>query len=246
MQQHYLFIDESGGTNYQNVQHMISAVVVAERVQALKHLVRDARRNRKFRLGKGALHAADDPPEAVEWVLRRLAALEETQLLVQVFDKEWWWNRGVDTGDGKENKSVYNLLIAGAATLAVTTAGLDPERVRIVVERRWHSRELNRDLKMEIAEHTGVNIDRIELVQKKIVDKSSPGWVDCLSVADYLAWGYYQQKEKGNSSFVELIANRVQEIPVGIDDESQLRIIDPARGTFSEKGLKIKKTNRTG
>lgn len=239
---YHIFVDESGNLNDKGGEgrladkHMISAVVISDHVTALRHLVRDTKREARPKIKQTkVLHAADDPPKVIENLLRKLSALENVELFVSIFDKRWWLNQ--DMG----HRGAYQMLIADAIQRSMLAYNIPADQVEVIIERRDRNLEMNKRFRSYVSQVTGVEVSKILLEGKISAKNNSRGWSDILSISDYIAWSYYQKVEREQEHFVELIDHRILVQNVGISGEGKVQKLGTT-GFYSEE--EQKKTNQ--
>ena len=221
----YMFSDESGDLSQKDERYMIASVVLTPDVKILSNLVKRTHHDYPKSKAKGHLHAAKDPREVTEFLLRVLSEQKDVAIGVMIFDKKTWWNQNTHVND------LYKILISHAIGLFLPTPNRDTFsnlNIRVVVEKRFKNKHHNNTLRASIAEHTGIaaaNIDSVE-------GKNGSEMARALQVADALAWSWFQKFEREDDTYVSIIENHMQirEEVVGVDGAGVIRTVKEIRG----------------
>jgi hypothetical protein len=177
----------------------------------LNQIVRNTRQQHKKYLARNStLHAANDDPRVVKFLLDQVAQAQEVQFVASILNKQFYFDRSCHPNE------LYQDVIAFTVQQAVEVLQVPVTDAYIVMERSFTKSELNASLRDYVASKIDIPTEQVTIAKK-----DSSEWGYGLQVADYVAWSLFQKYERANNEFATIIQQQIaSEVNIGAKGRS--------------------------
>lgn len=184
----YAFLDESEGGDF-----LVVTILVTSRPRPIELHVKRTLKKWGTRLSSGELKAAFAPSHVIRRLLSAIAE-EDVEILGLVLDKR------VMVHPFDDHEASYRATVAEAARCCVERW----PRLELHLDKRYTNEKQRRELERAIREAIAEIPDQMVVIyQERSLDRKE------LQAADFVAWAFYRKYQHGDSSFYELIREKV-------------------------------------
>lgn len=201
----HIFLDESGDLGFgEHSSHwFILTMVLTANHRQIEKCVKKTHRDLKKKYKKvGELHAYHVDATTKKRLLRRLAEVEDLQILCIILNKKKVY---VDLQNQKNYLYNYtaNILLDRLHNKSLIS---NQEKIRIVIDQR----ETNKFLKKNFENYLTDNL--VKRGNNSFEIKIRPSHAEkCLQAVDFVSWSMFRKYERNDYEYYEIIKNKVIE-----------------------------------
>ena len=192
----YIYIDESGdlGTKKASSKYFVMVAIKVEDSKKLEKIIKKTRRDlKKKMLSSNEVKGGNLPYELKIKILKKLKNIDY-EVFIIVFDKENRYKIGY-----KDNKKAYDILASRLAKLI----NIDKPIFIFIDKSKNKQEEINNFNELFLN-----NLNNIKKQPIKIEHADSMHYKG-LQMADLISWSTFQNFEKNNPEFLDMIKNKV-------------------------------------